>query len=71
MPNQLTSLTSSLGMPALSTAALTATAPSSEADIFARLPLKDPMGVLTAETITTSLRDTFEEYAAAITLKNC
>lgn len=57
-------------MPALSTAALTATAPSSEAERLARLPLKEPIGVLTADAMTTSLRETFEEYAA-IALKSC
>lgn len=67
----LTSLTSSFGIPARSMAAFTATAPSSDADRLARLPLKDPMGVLTAEAITTSFSDTFDEYAAVITLKNC
>lgn len=52
-------------MPALSMAPLTATAPSSVAERLARLFLKDPMGVLTAEAITTSLRETFDEYAIA------
>lgn len=51
-------------MPARSMADLTATAPNSEAERLARLPLKDPIGVLTADAITTSLRETFVEYAA-------
>lgn len=58
--NQFTSLTSLLGMPALSTAALTTIAPSSVAVTFSRLPLKEPIGVLTADTITTSFRERFE-----------
>lgn len=57
-------------MPALSTAPLIATAPSSEAERGAKLPLKDPIGVLTADAMTTSLRETFEEYAA-IALRSC
>lgn len=67
---KLTSFISSLGMPALSIAALAATAPSSGAERLARLPLKEPMGVLTAETITTSFRETFVAYDA-MALQNC
>ncbi len=50
----ITSFTSSGFTPAFSTAALMAAAPSSVAGTVERLPPKEPMGVRTAETMTTS-----------------
>ena len=51
----ITSFTSSLAIPALNTAASMAVAPNWEADKGAKELWKDPIGVLAAETITTSL----------------
>lgn len=59
----ITSLIASLGMPAFSTAALIATAPSSDAESGDSFPLKEPRGVRTAETTTTSFSETFVDSA--------
>ncbi len=50
----ITSFTWSGAMPARSTAAFTAVAPNWVAGTSARLPPKEPMGVRTAEMMTTS-----------------
>ena len=49
-----TSSTAPGSTPARSSAARTTTAPSSDADVFARVPLKVPIAVLAAETMTAS-----------------
>lgn len=49
-------------IPALSMAPLMATEPSLVAGTEARLPLKDPIGVRTALTMTTSYDHTFSVY---------